>query len=612
MYRMSIDIVNLIESNPITKLNGNYQSKLVEKVQQHFNNYEQQMFLASFYCYLKHDSKNDFVIDFDNVWKWLGFSTKQKSKELLTKIFIIDKDYKILLNMPVEQTFVKVAPEHSGAKTGTRGGHNKEIIMLNVETFKKFCLKAGTKKADEIHDYYIKLETVLQDFLVEESNELKLQLENAKNEILQIEDKKKQEYDAKLAKQKCLEREKILMQEYATSGALFYIMKVKTFENGQYIIKIGESRKGVLGRYNEHKTKYEECLLLDCFAVNKSRDFETFIKEHDSVRRNRVTDLPGHETELELFLIGRNLSYPALLDIINNNVKYFNNNDTHKLELEIQQLKLMLEMKTSNNDNMLINEMLQTVKQMSCKIDNLETVNRDIISKMNSAQIKTTTGFSEPLVTVGPRLQKINPETMAIVKVYESVAECLKEYNFKVKRPSIDKAVKENTVYNEYRWAFVDRSLDPNVIHDLPPTKVTKTQNLGYIAKMNDDKTEILNVYIDRKTAATENGYASNSALDTPVKNTSLTNGHYYALYEKCTDELRNSYEQKYGAPLLYKDGVGQYTGDNQLVREFICKYDCIKQLKMSDKTLAKALDKNAMYNDYYFRMIGSKLKCHC
>ena len=337
---MSVDIVNLIESNPITKLNGNYQSKLVEKVQQTFNNYEQQMFLASFYCYLKHDSKNDFVIDFDNVWNWLGFSSKHKAKELLNKIFVNDKDYKCLLTRLGEQDCITVAPEPAAAKNKTKGGHNKETIMLNINTFKKFCLKAGTKKADEIHDYYIKLETVLQDFLVEESNELKLQLENAKNEILQIEDKQKQEYEAKLTKQKFLEREKILMQEYATSGALFYIMKVKTFENGQYIIKIGESRKGVLGRYNEHKTKYEECLLLDCFAVNKSRDFETFMKEHDSVRRNRVTDLPGHETELELFLIGRNLSYPALLDIINNNIKYFNNNDTHKLELEIQQLKL--------------------------------------------------------------------------------------------------------------------------------------------------------------------------------------------------------------------------------------------------------------------------------
>jgi len=33
--------------------------------------------------------------------------------------------------------------------------------MLNIKTFKKYCLKAGTKKADEIHEYYIKLEETL-------------------------------------------------------------------------------------------------------------------------------------------------------------------------------------------------------------------------------------------------------------------------------------------------------------------------------------------------------------------------------------------------------------------------------------------------------------------
>jgi hypothetical protein len=46
---MSVDIVNLIESNPITKLNGNYQSKLIEKIQHNFTNYEQQIFLSSFF-----------------------------------------------------------------------------------------------------------------------------------------------------------------------------------------------------------------------------------------------------------------------------------------------------------------------------------------------------------------------------------------------------------------------------------------------------------------------------------------------------------------------------------------------------------------------------------
>jgi hypothetical protein len=151
---MSVDIVNLIESNPITKLNGNYQSKLIEKVQKSFNNYEQQMFVASFYCYLKHDNKNDFVIDLDNVWQWLGFGQKVNAKRVLEKNFTINKDYKLSLCQLAKQS------------TTTKGGHNKEIIMLNVETFKKYCLKAGTKKADEIHDYYIKLETMLQEILI--------------------------------------------------------------------------------------------------------------------------------------------------------------------------------------------------------------------------------------------------------------------------------------------------------------------------------------------------------------------------------------------------------------------------------------------------------------
>jgi hypothetical protein len=44
---MSVDIVNLIESNPITKLNGNYQSKLIAKVKNNFTDYEQQIHIQS-------------------------------------------------------------------------------------------------------------------------------------------------------------------------------------------------------------------------------------------------------------------------------------------------------------------------------------------------------------------------------------------------------------------------------------------------------------------------------------------------------------------------------------------------------------------------------------
>ena len=593
---MSVDIVNLIESNPITKLNGNYQSKLITKVQNNFNNYEQQMFIASFYCYLKHDYEKDFVIDLDNVWQWLGFGQKVNAKRVLEKNFTINKDYKLSLCQLAKQT------------NSAKGGHNKEVFMLNINTFKKFCLKSETKKADEIHDYFIKLEQILQEILQEESNELKQQLLQQSNEFKTVEDQKAKEYELKLEQQKILEREKILLKEYATIGSIVYIIKVKMFENKQYIIKLGESRRGVIDRYKEHKSKYEECLLLDCFAVNKSKDFESFLHNHETIRGNRVTDLKGHETELELFLIGKNLSYKTLLDIINNNIKYFNTNDTSKIELENEQLRLMLEMKNTNNDNLLIQELLQMVKQMSGKIDNLEKSNREILSKLNTKETKVATGFNEPLVTLGPRLQKINPETLELVKVYESVSEAIKE-DYNIKRPSINKAVIENTVYNGYRWVFVDRELDANIIHNIKPTKQTKSQNLGYIAKLNANKSEILNVYLDRKTAAHFNDYESSSALDVPVKNYTLTKGHYYKLFDECEETLTQNFTEKHGDPILYKNGIGQYDTNNNLIREFICKYDCIKQLQMSDKTLTKALTKNTPYNGTYFKDIGSKLK---
>ena len=123
---------------------------------------------------------------------------------------------------------------------------------------------------------------------------------------------------------------------------------------------------------------------------------------------------------------------------------------------------------------------------------------------------------------LGPRLQKINPETMQLIKVYESVTEAMNE-DMNVKRPSIAKAVEENTIYCGFRWLLVERNLDPNVIHSIQPTKQTHSQNLGYIAKLNADKSEILNVYLDRKTAAKLNGYQSHAALDNPVKNNTIT-----------------------------------------------------------------------------------------
>jgi len=397
------------------------------------------------------------------------------------------------------------------------------------------------------------------------------------------------------------------VKEYAQSGPLVYIIKVKTYENGKYVVKIGHSEKGIQNRYTEHKNKYEECILLNCFTVNKSKCFESFLHNHESIRLNKINNLECHENENELFLVGNNLTYQMILKIINCNINNYNYSVNELLkENEILQIKLQSNQKNINNE--IIEELINTVKQLSQKISSLEQSNKEILNKLNTQETKVTTGFNNPLSTLGPRLQKINPESLQLIKIYESVTEAIKE-NINIKRPSINKAILENTVYCGYRWLLVDRDLDPNIIHSIHPTKQSKIQNLGYIAQLNCQKTEILNVHLDRKNAALYNGYDSSSALDNPVKNFTISNGFYYKLYNDCNIILREKFEQTNGKALLYKNGIGQYDINGNLIKEFVCKYDCIKTLSISDKTLNKALEKNIPYNGFYFKEIGSKLK---
>ena len=151
-----LNIVELIEKNPITKLSSTYNNKLLNKLKENFSSFEQQLFVSSFYCYLNYDKNIDFVVDLDEVWKWLGFSTKQKALLLLEKCFILNSDYINSLNLQAKQDL----------EIKKHGGQNKQTILLTIKCFKSLCLKAQTKKASAakmsrcvknkiiINDYY--------------------------------------------------------------------------------------------------------------------------------------------------------------------------------------------------------------------------------------------------------------------------------------------------------------------------------------------------------------------------------------------------------------------------------------------------------------------------
>ena len=591
----TIDFNALIKSNTTLTING--QSNMIDILKKEFTEEELHWFIVNLLIYMNYHPTEDFPINLSTLVKLVGFSHKKNAKRTLENNFILDQDYKVLL-LPKEQQ----------VKTNGGAGLNKEQIMLNIDTFKNMCMLVKTDKSKEIRRYYVKLENIYNKIVKEEIENTKLLLQEKDTQLLI-----KETSIEKLIKDKALERHYILLREFATIGCIVYVIKVKSYDNGYYIIKIGESRVGILDRYKEHKSNYEEAIILDCFLVQNSKDFEKFL--HNQFKKHKVKNLINHENENELFLIGKELSYVQVTDIINQNIKYYNDNhvEIEKLRLENDNLIKIQEL-NNNQDNIKSwveimansNKLLLTkIDNLENKIDNLENQMSKMNHKIETFTAKTTNNFNEQLATVGPYVQQINSETLQLIKVYESASQCLKE-NSNIKRSSLNKAVVENTIYQGFRWLFVDRSLDANTIYDIKNTKETRVQNIGYIAKLNSDKTNILKIYLDRKTASKLNGYVSSSSLDTVVKKCKLSNGNYYILYNELSLELRN----KYIKPILYKNGVGKFDIDNNLIKEFLCKEDCRIKENISNKSLTKALETTNLYNNFYYKFINEKLEC--
>jgi hypothetical protein len=285
-----LNIVQLINNSPITKLSNKFQTKLITKIQNSFTDDQQQLFVASFYSYLDYNSKSDFVINLDDVWKWCGFSRKGFAKTLLVKHFIENRDYKI-------QKAASAAAEagHSTLNLGG-AGLNKETILMTINTFKKFCLKSSTKRADEIHDYYIKLEELLQEVIMEEAKELQYQLQE--KEDLLIEQKEElQEKEELLIQQKeqtQLEKEELLEKTLISqfprnTQCIYYGTIVNKDSVGGNLVKFGMSNN-LPDRIKTHKKTYENFKLKNAFKVTNQIEIENCIKKHP-VLKNKIRNL---------------------------------------------------------------------------------------------------------------------------------------------------------------------------------------------------------------------------------------------------------------------------------------------------------------------------------
>lgn len=321
----SLDIVDLLEKNPITKLTNTYQNKLLIKIKEFFTENEQQLFLTSFYCFLNHN-KLDFVIDLDDIWKWLGYKEKSKSKILLEKNFKKDIDYLTLV---------------SKDKRHNNGGHNREIFMMNITTFKKLCVLASTTKAKQIHLYYLKLEELLHEVIDEQCIEAQQQLKIV--EARSIKDK-----------------ETLILQNFPDDKQCVYYATIDDKnEKNENLIKFGYSNK-LRDRIKAHKRTFKNFQIINAFEVKNGIQVENALKNNPMLKEIRRSVILNGDNYTEMII--NNSSFYTLdkmfIDVIKN-VEY---SHQHYNTLTDKIMRLECEEKILTDEIIRLNELIKSMQ----------------------------------------------------------------------------------------------------------------------------------------------------------------------------------------------------------------------------------------------------------
>lgn len=395
----ALDIVTLIEKNPIIKLSSSYNNKLLNRIKDTFTGFEQKMFVSSFYCYLNYDKNLDFVVDLDNAWKWLGFQQKYHAKTVLEKNFSIDVDYK---SAPATSVALSV-PENS-AKIKQNGGQNRQIIMLTIKCFKSFCLKAQTKKAAEIHEYYLKLEDILHQIVEEEADELRQQLEQKENIIAEIKETTQQEKN-KLRKEKQRAVEEATIKQFPLNTECIYFGTIDNTNNeNEKLVKFGHTNE--LGqRIQDHRKIYDNFILVAAFRVQNKVEIENLIKTYPKIKRHIRSIVVNGQTKKEIiaydttnFTLDKLSKY--IKDIIHSKTYSIDNfnvliKENEELHNELRRAKAEIEQLKEANEKQAVEliNLRETIQKQQAVLTIVEE--ESVYSNVLTPEDETTKKFAE-------------------------------------------------------------------------------------------------------------------------------------------------------------------------------------------------------------------------
>ena len=408
---------------------------------------------------------------------------------------------------------------------------------------------------------------------------------------------------------------------------VIYICKFKNIDE-KFIIKIG-STQNIKERIYNLNNQFEniEPNILDIIEVNNYRKYEKYLHNHPYIKQfyYEFIKKDGAISNETYLTTEEQCNY--IINILNEDKKKF---DIDAIELE--NLRLKIEEKKSENNliELKINEYKLKQKEIEAEIkknelelkkievekigieaiEHGEPVEQDEQQEQPEQESNYSYNFEIRKINNGIRVPKVYQYDINNLKdpinIYDSPKELIR-VNSDIFMSSLKNAIKNNTIYKNYRWIFVNRNEEPPA--EIPETvdNNCKSPLIKYIAMIDIKKTKILNVFSTQKEAVASRNLKSNS-FTRAISQYSISSGHYWKYFDDCPIEMRNEYLLHNKLPEKYVSVISKTVSQicprtNEIIKTYNSKNEVINKFQMSMLTLSKFSENGNIHNGYRWKI---------
>jgi phage anti-repressor protein len=539
--------------------------KLLNMLKTDLHTEEQQQFVMNFQLYLTYGNNDSkYVVDLDDVWKWLGFASKGNAKRSLMKYCEKDIDFRL-------NSLVPRAKQH--------GGQNNDKIKMNVSTFKNLCMVANTERGKQTRRYYSKMEAIFFKYLEEKSKDI----------IKTIEERAKSDKE--------LEIQSTLLKSHKNDPCV-YILKLSETSPTNFVIKIGET-DNIEDCIISLRQEYNTCILINVFPCQRPHQFEQYILHRKDVMAHRFMSS-------EIIKMSDEFTYDNFIKIIRRNIDNFNGL-TNEQKIKMAELRL-LEDRTRQQTELM--RLISTTENVE-----LQTKLTTIFEKM-IVETQSISSDSKPAI------EELEKDTIAVSnrRVYKydifdlntpiSTFYSLKEAARSLNIPTIHDyhirdACMNNTVFNNYRWYYVDN--EPELPATIPDTVekqniIAPKRTYKLIAQLNTEKTLILDVYSSQDKAA-EAVNLSSCSICAALTSQKKCGNFFWKLYDECDDNLKSTFTKvvpNKSRPTTFSKTVQRIDPiSNEVLETYFCIQDVCSMYRTCHKTIHKASKTGEIYKGF-------------